>query len=256
MEITAAKVLEALSNVVEPDLKKSITELELVEDLKIDGNKISFKVKISNPAMHSRKRMEEACKFQIERALGKDVEVEKVEVIWPDGKTNVFKNVSANIELTAKHSKAKNTSKINDVKETLLFQVESSSLGLAFTHKENRFDEFQEEILLPHNISQNGPFTAVGDVNGDNLEDIFVGGAVNQSGMLYLQNKEGGFDESKSINARNSLAFGVDIETGGHVFQLILSNAITMIEKSFIAETTDNFFGGDIHLGFNISRTF
>ena len=53
------------------------------------------------------------------------------------------------------------------------------------------------------------------------------------------------FDESKSINARNSLAFGVDIETGGHVFQLILSNAITMIEKSFIAETTGNFFGGD-----------
>jgi hypothetical protein len=64
------------------------------------------------------------------------------------------------------------------------------------------------------------------------------------------------FDKSNSINARNSLAFGVDIETGGHVFQLILSNAITMIEKSFIAETTGNFFGGDIHLGFNISRTF
>lgn len=64
------------------------------------------------------------------------------------------------------------------------------------------------------------------------------------------------FDESTSINARNSLAFGVDIETGGHVFQLILSNAITMIEKSFIAENTGDFFGGDIHFGFNISRTF
>lgn len=64
------------------------------------------------------------------------------------------------------------------------------------------------------------------------------------------------FDESESINARNSLAFGVDIETGGHVFQIIISNAITMIEKSFISETTGNFFGGDIHLGFNISRTF
>tara|TARA_R110001592_G_scaffold8129_4_gene45038 strand:+ start:1398 stop:2264 length:867 start_codon:yes stop_codon:yes gene_type:complete len=64
------------------------------------------------------------------------------------------------------------------------------------------------------------------------------------------------FDESTSINTRNSLAFGVDIETGGHVFQIILSNAITMIEKSFITETTGNFFGGDIHLGFNISRTF
>ena len=64
------------------------------------------------------------------------------------------------------------------------------------------------------------------------------------------------FNETVSINSRNALAIGVDIETGGHVFQLILSNAITMIEKSFITETTGNFFGGDIHFGFNISRTF
>ncbi|MDG1698107.1 MAG: DUF5777 family beta-barrel protein [Polaribacter sp.] len=64
------------------------------------------------------------------------------------------------------------------------------------------------------------------------------------------------FNESQSIDARNSLAFGIDIETGGHVFQLILSNAITMIEKSFITESTGDFFGGDIHFGFNISRTF
>jgi len=64
------------------------------------------------------------------------------------------------------------------------------------------------------------------------------------------------FNKSKSIDARNSLALGIDIETGGHVFQLILSNAITMIEKSFITESTGDFFGGDIHFGFNISRTF
>ncbi len=60
----------------------------------------------------------------------------------------------------------------------------------------------------------------------------------------------------ESIDTTNSLAFGVDIETGGHVFQIILSNSITMIEKGFITESTDNFFEGDIHLGFNISRAF
>jgi hypothetical protein len=64
------------------------------------------------------------------------------------------------------------------------------------------------------------------------------------------------FNQLSSINTTNSLAFGVDIETGGHVFQIILSNSITMIEKSFITETTGDFFGGDIHFGFNISRTF
>lgn len=76
MQITPASVLDALSNVIEPDLKKSITDLELVDDLHVDGNKISFKVKISNPALHSRKRMEEACRFQLERALGKDIQVD------------------------------------------------------------------------------------------------------------------------------------------------------------------------------------
>ena len=64
------------------------------------------------------------------------------------------------------------------------------------------------------------------------------------------------FDKLKSIDATNSLAFGIDIETGGHVFQIILANSRRMAEKAFITETTGNFFDGDIHLGFNLSRTF
>jgi hypothetical protein len=54
----------------------------------------------------------------------------------------------------------------------------------------------------------------------------------------------------------NSLSLGVDIETGGHVFQLHLSNSTSMIEKGFITETTGDWLKGDIHLGFNISRVF
>ncbi|MFK5959274.1 MAG: DUF5777 family beta-barrel protein [Lutibacter sp.] len=63
-------------------------------------------------------------------------------------------------------------------------------------------------------------------------------------------------DPFKSINAQNSLGLGIDIETGGHVFQLIFTNSRSMIEKGFIAETTGNFFKGDIHFGFNVSRAF
>lgn len=54
----------------------------------------------------------------------------------------------------------------------------------------------------------------------------------------------------------NSLAVGFDIETGGHVFQLHLTNSRAIIEKGFIAETTGNFLEGDIHFGFNVSRVF
>lgn len=55
---------------------------------------------------------------------------------------------------------------------------------------------------------------------------------------------------------KNSLALGFDIETGGHVFQLHFTNSQAMVEKGFIAETQGDFFDGDIHFGFNISRVF
>lgn len=54
----------------------------------------------------------------------------------------------------------------------------------------------------------------------------------------------------------NSLSLGVDIETGGHVFQLQFTNSIGMIDKSFMTETTGQWSKGDIHFGFNISRVF
>lgn len=57
-------------------------------------------------------------------------------------------------------------------------------------------------------------------------------------------------------NYRNSLAVGVDIETGGHIFQLHVTNSRGMIEKQFIGETTGNFFKGDIFFGFNVNRNF
>jgi hypothetical protein len=54
----------------------------------------------------------------------------------------------------------------------------------------------------------------------------------------------------------NSMSFGVDIETGGHVFQLHLTNSYGTTERSFIHETTGKWGDGDIHFGFNISRVF
>ncbi len=64
------------------------------------------------------------------------------------------------------------------------------------------------------------------------------------------------FNPIESIQPHNVLSLSLDIETGGHVFQIMISNAVTMIEKSFITETQDEFFSGDLHLGFNISRAF
>lgn len=99
MAITQQQVLEALSNVIEPDLKKDVVELSYVSNIVIEDKKIAFTVKVNNPAMHSKKRMEEACEFAIQRLLGNDVEVncdvvagEKVE---PENQLSRIKNIVA-----------------------------------------------------------------------------------------------------------------------------------------------------------------
>lgn len=78
---------------------------------------------------------------------------------------------------------------------------------------------------------------------------------VNSEYFLRL-NINGQAWEYEGTPTYNALALGVDIETGGHVFQLHLTNTRGMFERAIIGETTGNFFKGDIHIGFNITRTF
>jgi ATP-binding protein involved in chromosome partitioning len=75
MPITEEALQAALSRVIEPDLKKDIVELDLVQEVVIDENTISIIVEVSNPAMHSRKRMEEAVIFQLKQAFGDAITV-------------------------------------------------------------------------------------------------------------------------------------------------------------------------------------
>jgi hypothetical protein len=63
-------------------------------------------------------------------------------------------------------------------------------------------------------------------------------------------------NETLSTPIYNPLSLGIDIETGGHVFQIILTNSVGMQENSFLGHTTGKWLDGDIHIGFNISRMF
>lgn len=75
MSVSKAAILEALGNVQEPDLKKDIVTLNLVRIIRAEGNEIELEVKVSNPAMHAKQRMREACVFAIQRVLGNEFEV-------------------------------------------------------------------------------------------------------------------------------------------------------------------------------------
>lgn len=73
----------------------------------------------------------------------------------------------------------------------LIFQA--STKAPLFQHRENRYFDNNQEVLIPHFLSTQGPALAVGDVNGDGLEDVFVGGASGQSDVLFLQTSDGRF---------------------------------------------------------------
>jgi len=97
-------------------------------------------------------------------------------------------------------------------------------------------------------------------VEFDQENDIF---ALGFGGRLKLNNRLALISEyywritkEESNDYYDSFGVGLEIETGGHVFQLTFSNSRSMIEKGFITETRGDFFDGDIHFGFNLSRTF
>jgi hypothetical protein len=79
-----------------------------------------------------------------------------------------------------------------------LFMDISNNVALEFVHQENEFVDFQREPMMPKMLSTEGPFMAVSDVNGDGLDDAFIGGAKDQSGALLLQQRDGGFTRSSA----------------------------------------------------------
>jgi hypothetical protein len=108
--------------------------------------------------------------------------------------------------------------------------------------------------LMPTFIHKNA---VVQSEEENNQVALGVGGRIKLTKSVALTS-EYYYNLSEKENSPyfNPLAFGIDIETGGHVFQLILTNAVGLTERAFITETRDDFFDGDIHLGFNVTRTF
>ena len=124
--------------------------------------------------------------------LKDDQKIETVKVIWPDGKNQVLHNVVANQVLDVVY-KPSGIGEMDNSKDDSLFLDITESSDISFRHKENTYNDFEVESLLPHKMSQFGPSLSVADVNGDGLEDFFVGGAMGQPAALFLQSNIGEF---------------------------------------------------------------
>ena len=118
--------------------------------------------------------------------------VDSLYVKWNDGKVQCIKNIKANQKLTLKHSDAISLVQ-QEVKIEKIFKEITDTIGLEFIHKENSYNDYKDQVLLPHKMSNPGPDITVGDVNDDQLEDFYIGNASKSPGRMFIQNKNGTF---------------------------------------------------------------
>ena len=128
--------------------------------------------------------------------LGKATKVDEVIVTWPGGAVEVLKNVKVNQMITLDQSKAKLPKNTPIAVTPLLKEItKDPSLGLNYVHTENDYDDFFRERLLPNKLSIQGPALAAGDINGDGIEDLVIGGAQGSPLVIYMQNDHGQFSQ-------------------------------------------------------------
>lgn len=119
--------------------------------------------------------------------LGMQDVIDTVRIEWPDGSRTEQYQVTANQELTIEKESTAAIAAKPTSPHALVKQVSIGQLKLAFRHKENIFNDFEKEILLPYKQSTIGPCISKGDLNGDGLTDLFIGGASGQAGAIFIQ---------------------------------------------------------------------
>jgi hypothetical protein len=162
--------------------------------------------------------------------LGSVTGIDSVLVTWPDGKQQLLREVKADQEVKLEYSDAAPMKDFVEEQPSTAFK-RADTIARLFTHQEDEFVDFKIQPLLPHMHTRNGPGLAVADINGDGLEDCFVGGATGQAGVFLIQQEDGGFQRSEMTESAyedmGSLFFDADndgdqdlyVVSGGGSFQ-------------------------------------
>lgn len=156
---------------------------------------------------------------KIHFGLGEISSIDSMIVYWPDGSIRLIENVASNqqIDLNMSLGKIVDSNILSPEKETYLADVSQQS-GIDYKHIENIYNDFRDEILLPHKMSEHGPHASVGDISGDGLDDVFIGGSAGFAPGMYFQTPEGSFrrlghpifDEDKKYEDMGSVIFDAD----------------------------------------------
>ena len=129
--------------------------------------------------------------------VGSRATLDSMHVDWPDGRRTLRVNVATNVRLSLKQADAVATPPTSAAPPTLMTDV-TVQARVTLAHRENDFVDFDRERLIPRMLSTEGPAAASADVNGDGLDDMYIGGAKDQAGQLLLQRPDGSFTPSSA----------------------------------------------------------
>jgi len=167
--------------------------------------------------------------------LGKIETIDTIKVIWPSGKSLEKYNIQANSNIAFDEKDAVKSMQSNIRKENHWFKKTNNTIN--FTHKENNFNDFNKEILLPYKQSTLGPYITKGDVNGDEIDDIYIGGALGQPGQIFIQTSSGFSKVNNSVfvkdaNYEDMEALFIDIDNDNDNDLYVVSGGSEFNERS------------------------
>lgn len=130
--------------------------------------------------------------------LGKIKKIDSVIIDWNNGSTSVLKKIKSNQILKIEYNQISKNPNTNEHKSNnhLYFKDITESAKIKFIHKENKFDDYGREVLLPHRMSTLGSGISIGDFNKDGLEDFYIGAPIEDTGVLLTQKQDGTFKEN------------------------------------------------------------
>jgi hypothetical protein len=146
--------------------------------------------------------------YILDFGLGDHATIDSLAVEWPDGRLSVVQRPTVNQLVSVRQADAvKAPPAAGRPQRAALFTDVTGSTKLDDIHHENEFVDFDRERLMPKLVSTEGPLIAIGDVNGDGLDDMYIGSAKGQEKELLIQQRSGGFvATNQSVFAADSLS--------------------------------------------------